>query len=261
MKSIYIEDSYAKSFDTIVSAADGGSVILEATAFYPQSGGQPSDLGSIFRDGEEFKVLRVELPGPAHILDKPGLAPGNKVSGRIDWERRYRFMRSHTACHILSAVIFKETSAKITGNQIDLARSRVDFSLEKFDKSEMAAYVDKASRIITENHAVKTSLMPKAEAMTIPHLVRLAMEVPDREEIRIVEIEGVDRQACGGAHVRTTGEVKGIKLVKAENKGKSNRRVYFELVDGNVALSNFPTLSNSYPAATNAISSDQKPIL
>ena len=140
-------------------------------------------------------------------------------------------MRSHTACHILSAVIFKETGAKITGNQIDLARSRVDFSLEKFDKSDMAAYVDKANQMIVKNHAVKTSFMPKAEAMVIPDLKRLAMQVPDREEIRIVEIEGVDRQACGGTHVRSTGEVKGIKLVKAENKGKFNRRVYFELVD------------------------------
>src|SRR5512137_2587506 len=161
MKSIYIEDSYAKSFDTTVSAADDARVILEATAFYPQSGGQPSDLGSIFRDGEEFKVLRVEPSGPVHILDKPGLVQGNKVSGTIDWERRYRFMRSHTACHILSAVIFKETGAKITGNQIDLARSRVDFSLETFDKSEMSSYVDKANRIIIENHLVRTSFVPK----------------------------------------------------------------------------------------------------
>lgn len=140
-------------------------------------------------------------------------------------------MRSHTACHILSAVIFNETGVRITGNQIDLARSRVDFSLEKFDKSEMAAYVDRANRIIIENHTVKTRLLSKTEALAIPDLVRLAKAVPDREEIRVVEIESIDRQACGGAHVCSTGEVKGIKLVKAENKGKSNRRVYFELVD------------------------------
>jgi len=231
MNSICTGDSYVKSFDTVVRSADGERVVLEVTAFYPQSGGQPSDIGSIFRGGEEFKVLKVEPPGPLHILDKPGLTPGDKVSGIIDWERRCRFMRSHTACHILSAVIFNETGAKITGNQIDLARSRVDFSLEKFDKSEMATYVDKANRIIVENHPVRTSLLSKAEAMTIPNLVRLAMEVPDREEIRIVEIEGIDRQACGGTHVSGTGEIKAIKLVKAENKGKSNRRVYFELVD------------------------------
>jgi misacylated tRNA(Ala) deacylase len=231
MKLIYIEDSYIKSFDALVSSADGEKVVLDRTAFYPQSGGQPSDLGSIFRGEEEFRVLRVDPPDPVHVLDKPGLASGDKVSGRIDWERRYCFMRSHTACHILSAVIFSETGARITGNQIDLAKSRIDFSLEKFDKSEMAAYVDRANRIIVENHPVKTSMLSKTEAMAIPDLVRLAMAVPDREEIRVVEIEGIDRQACGGTHVCSTGEVNGIRLVKAENKGKSNRRVYFELVD------------------------------
>ena len=231
MKPIYIEDSYIKSFDTLVSAVEGDGVILEATAFYPQSGGQPSDLGSLFRDGEKFKVLRVELPGSLHILDKPGLAVGDKVSGRIDWDRRYRFMRSHTACHILSSIIFNATGAKITGNQIDSAKSRVDFSLETFDKSRIATYVDEVNRIISEDHAVKTSLLPRAEAMSIPDLVRLAMDVPDREEIRVVEVEGVDKQACGGTNVRSTGEIRGIKLVKAENKGKSNRRVYFELAE------------------------------
>lgn len=231
MRQIYIQDSYTKSFDTKVDAVEGDGVILEETAFYPQSGGQPSDLGSLFRDGDEFRVLRVESSGPTHILDRTGLSPGDSITGIIDWDRRYRFMRSHTACHILSAVIFKETAARITGNQIDLTRSRVDFSLEAFDKTKIAEYVDQANRIISEDHAVNVSLLPRSEALEIPDLVRLAMEVPDREEIRVIEIEGVDRQACGGTHVRRTGEIKGIKLLKAENKGKSNRRVYFELVD------------------------------
>lgn len=231
MKPIYIEDSYKKCFDTKVDAVEGDGIVLKETAFYPLSGGQPSDFGSLFRDGEEFRVLRVEPSGPIHILDRTGLLAGDKISGEIDWERRYRFMRSHTACHILSSVIFNSTGARITGNQIDLARSRIDFNLEAFDKSKIAEYVDEANRIISEDHIVKTSLLPRSEAMNIPDLVRLVMNVPDREEIRVVEIEGVDRQACGGTHVRSTGEIKGIKLVKAENKGKSNRRVYFELTE------------------------------
>ena len=231
MKPIYIQDSYVKSFETAVAAVEGDGVILEETAFYPQSGGQPSDIGSLLRDGETFQVLRVEPAGPLHILDRPGLAVGDRVLGTIDWERRYRFMRSHTACHILSSVIFNKTGAKITGNQIDLDRSRVDFSLEAFDKSKIAEYVEETNRIISEDHPVRISLLSQAEAMAIPDLVRLAMNVPDREEIRVIEIEGVDRQACGGCHVRSTGEIKGIKLVKAENKGKSNRRVYFMLMD------------------------------
>jgi misacylated tRNA(Ala) deacylase len=111
MRQIYIQDSYIRSFETRVVdtkalEAEGESVILKETAFYPQSGGQPSDAGSLFRSGDEFRVLRVDPSGPLHILDRRGLEPGDSISGIIDWDRRYRFMRSHTACHILSAVEF-----------------------------------------------------------------------------------------------------------------------------------------------------------
>lgn len=116
-------------------------------------------------------------------------------------------------------------------SSVDIITGGDRSSLEAFDKSKIAEYVDQANRIISEDRVVKISLLPRSEALEIPDLVRLAMEVPDREEIRVIEIEGVDRQACGGTHVRRTGEIVGIKLVKAENKGKSNRRVYFELVD------------------------------
>lgn len=233
MKAIYTEDSYLRDFDATVESALGNRVTLDKTAFYPTSGGQPSDLGIIFRDGEEFKVLKVEAldDGIVHIVGSEGLKPGDKVHAQLDWDRRHRFMCSHTACHILSAVIFQETGAKITGNQIDLSRSRVDFSLESFDKAKMNEYVEKANRLIRENRAVRTRVIPRDEALRIPDLVRLAMDLPDREEIRVVEIEGIDTQACGGTHVRSTGEIKGIKMIKAENKGKSNRRVYFALED------------------------------
>ncbi len=145
MKTLYLEDGYLKDFDATVEWVNSDRVILDRTAFYPQSGGQPSDTGSLLKDGQEFDVLHVETPGPTHIADRAGLQAGDKVHGIIDWERRYRFMRSHTACHILSAVIFKETGAKITGNQIDLTRSRIDFSLESFDKTKMAEYVDQVN--------------------------------------------------------------------------------------------------------------------
>jgi len=228
-----LEDSYLWAFDATVEYVFDEKVILDKTAFYPQSGGQPADAGFLFRGDEQFQVVGVE-PGESgieHILDRTGLMPGDKVSGRIDSERRHRFMRSHTACHILSAVIFQETGAKITGNQIELSRSRVDFSLESFDKAKMGEYVEKANGIVGERHPVTTKIIPRAEALALPDLVRLAMDVPDREMIRIVEIEGVDRQACGGTHVKNTGEIGKIKMIKAENKGKANRRVYFSLED------------------------------
>jgi misacylated tRNA(Ala) deacylase len=231
MKAIYLEDPYLRSFDSYIEEARENGVYLDATAFYPESGGQPGDLGIISRGAEMFEVLKVEQAEGRihHHLDRGGLQAGDQVLGEIDWERRYKLMRSHTACHILSAVIFQETKARITGNQIDLHRSRVDFSLESFDRAKMADYVQIANQIVAEDRKVAWRFLTRDEAAAIPHLVKLAMQVPERERIRVVEIEGLDQQACGGTHVRSTAEVKGLRLVKAENKGKSNRRAYFEL--------------------------------
>ena len=235
MRRLYITDSYLKSFEAKVEeVTDGKFIVLEKTAFYPNSGGQPSDTGVLVRYGEVFPVVYAGLFGDkiSHEVGREGLVAGDEVTGTIDWDRRYHFMKSHTACHLLSAVIFRETGAMITGNQIGEDRSRVDFSLEEFDRSKLAEYVDEVNEIIKEDRAVKTSVLPREEAMEIPDLVRLAKEVPDREEIRVVEVEGIDLQACGGTHVRRTGEIKGIKMLKAENKGKFNRRVYFEVLSG-----------------------------
>jgi misacylated tRNA(Ala) deacylase len=233
MKAIYLEDSYLRNLESSVVKASKESLFLDKTAFYPQSGGQPSDQGSLWLGVEEFKVLAAEPKGEEimHIVDREGLQPGDRVRASIDWERRYRFMRSHTACHVLSAVIFQETGAKITGNQIDLARSRVDFSLEDFDKARIKEYVHRANLLIAEGRPVDARVIPRDEALAIPDLVRLAMAVPDREQIRVVSIRGIDIQACGGTHVKNTKEIGKIKMIKAENKGKANRRVYFALED------------------------------
>jgi misacylated tRNA(Ala) deacylase len=235
MRGLYITDSYIESFEAKVEEVnDGKFIVLDKTAFYPNSGGQPSDTGVLVRDGEDFPVVYAGLFGGkiSHELGRPGLEAGEMVTGTIDWDRRYLFMKSHTACHLLSAIIFRGTGAMITGNQIGEDRSRVDFSLEEFDRSKLAEYVDEVNEIIKEDRGVKTALLTREEAMEIQDLVRLAKEVPDREEIRVVEVEGIDLQACGGTHVRRTGEIKGIKMLKAENKGKFNRRVYFEVLSG-----------------------------
>jgi misacylated tRNA(Ala) deacylase len=107
----------------------------------------------------------------------------------------------------------------------------VDFNLENFDEAEMRNYIDKANLIIREDLSLNIKELPRAVAIKIPDLARLAMGIPDREKIRVVEIEGIDLQACGGTHVKSTGEVKGITMAKAENKGRANRRIYFSLED------------------------------
>lgn len=235
MRGLYITDSYLKRFEaTAKEVKDDRFVVLDQTTFYPNSGGQPHDLGVLIREGEEFPVVYAGLFGGqiSHELGRVGLVSGDRVEGSIDWDRRHLFMRSHTACHLLSAVIFRETGAMISGNQIGEKRSRVDFSLDEFDRSMLAESVEKVNRIINEDRDVKTAVISREEALEIPDLVRLEKDVPEREEIRTVEVEGIDLQACGGTHVRSTKEIGRVKMLKAENKGKSNRRVYFEVSEG-----------------------------
>jgi len=231
---LYSTDSYLKSFEGRVVEVLDDEVILDKTAFYPDSGGQPHDTGTLAMGGESFPVVYVRPAEDniAHRVGRPGLVTGDLVRGEIDWERRHLIMRSHTACHLLSAVIFQRTGAMITGNQIGVDRSRVDFSLQDFDRSALADYVETVNEIIRQDRAVSIRPIPREEAMEIPSLVRLVKEVPDREVVRGVEVEGIDLQACGGTHVQRTGEIGRIKMLKAENKGKTNRRVYFEVQRG-----------------------------
>ncbi len=238
MDALYLMDCYAKEFEATVEEVAGDRfVILDKTAFYPDSGGQPHDTGVLVRegDGREFPVTYTRkmddlISHEVAIADSgSGLAAGDRVTGRIDWERRYLFMRSHTACHVLSAVIHKETGALITGNRIGDAKTRVDFSLKDFDRSEIKSFEEKTNEIIDQNLPVEIKILSKEDALKMPSIVKLKMDLPDREEIRVIDIVGYDAQACGGTHVRNTGEIGHIEVVKAENKGKNNRRIYFRL--------------------------------
>jgi misacylated tRNA(Ala) deacylase len=221
-----------KEFEaTVVNVIDDQFVILDKTAFYPNAGGQPNDLGVLVRDGSEYPVVHVQKTDDliSHAIADPGIMVGDSVTGRIDWDRRYLFMRSHTACHVLSAVINKETGALITGNQIGEAKTRVDFSLKDFDRSQIKSFEAKTNEIIDQEIPVEIKILPAEEALKMPSIVKLKMDLPEMEEIRIIDIVGFDAQACGGTHVRNTGEIGRIEVVKAENKGKNNRRIYFRL--------------------------------
>lgn len=229
--ALYMDDSYIKEFEAVVeSVRDGLHVTLDRTAFYPQGGGQPFDTGIIVRNGEEFPVVSVRKADGkiSHEVSKAGLKEEDKVTGRIDWERRYKFMRMHTAAHLLSAVMHSLDKALITGNQIDLDKTRVDYNLAEFDQEKIKQYIEKVNRIIERDLPVNVSYMDREEAMKIPGMVKLAGALPPSVTIlRIVEIPGVDMQADGGTHVKSLKEIGTVEFVRAENKGKDNRRVYY----------------------------------
>lgn len=232
---LYLEDSYLKKWEAEVKEVNEGKyVVLDQTAFYPKSGGQPCDKGVIKRKDQKFNVIFVgKFSGQlSHEVDRKGLEPGDEVQCKIDWKRRYTFMRYHTASHVLSGVINKKTGAMITGNQIGLDRTRVDFSLDEFNKEEIRGYEPEVNRIIEKGLPVKFETMSRKEVMKDPDLVKLAKGLPQSiKKLRIVNIEGFDRQPCGGTHVKNTEEIGKLKITDMANKGKDNRRVYFVLED------------------------------
>ena len=236
-EALYLNDAYLREFDAVVKSVSGEGkfVVLDRTAFYPRSGGQENDTGVLRRGDDVFNVVYVgKFNGEiSHQVESPpgkSLREGDKVRGVIKWERRYRLMRMHTAAHLLSAVFYRNTGAKITGNQLGEDKSRIDFSLENFDREALNEYVKEANRIIKEDIRVEISFMPREEALKMEGIVKLANALPPAiKTLRIVKIGDVDMQADGGTHVSSTAEIGEIVLLKAENKGKNNRRVYYTL--------------------------------
>jgi misacylated tRNA(Ala) deacylase len=229
-RKLFWEDAYVREFDATVSSVDGNQVVLDQTAFNPRGGGLVGDLGTL--DGVRvLDTIKASADSIAHVLEGThSLAAGNTVHGVLDWNRRHRIMRMHTSAHLLSAIFNKETGALITGNQIEPDKSRIDFSLDDFDREKMLVYCSQANEAIAKNPPVKTYFMKREEALKIPGITKLASVMPpDVKDLRIVEIEGYDLQADGGVHVKNLGEVGKIEPLKFENKGKSNRRMYFAI--------------------------------
>jgi len=233
VKELFLVDSYLKEVRaTVISVKDGKYVTLDRTIFYAKGGGQPHDTGRIIRQGEVFDVVFVgKFSGEiSHEVDRVGLQPGDDVFCFLNWDRRYKLMRSHTAAHVLAALLNKGTGALITGNQLEENYVRFDFSLEKFDRTILEEYLVRANELFEEDIEVKWYELPREEALKIPGVVKMAEAFPpDLPVLRIVEIVGLDKQADGGTHVRNLREIGKLELVKTENKGKNNRRIYFKL--------------------------------
>lgn len=232
-QALYLEDSYLKECDaTVVSVKDGKYVVLNQTIFYPKGGGQPWDTGKMIRGNEVYNVVYAgKFSGEiSHEVDHVGLKEGDIVHCVLDWGRRYKLMRSHTAAHVFASLLCTGTGALVTGNQLEEDKIRFDFSLEKFEPEILTQYIDKANELFRKDIPVKWYELPREEALKIPGVIKMAEAFPPEiPRLRIVEVVGVDKQADGGTHVRSLKEVGQIKALKTENKGKNNRRVYFAL--------------------------------
>lgn len=234
-EALYLHNSYIEEFTADIISVDGREIIMDVTAFYPSSGGQPNDTGTIHVNGGDasFNVIDVTKKNGqiVHIVDTDGLSPGDNVTCEINWDRRYILMRMHTAAHILSSVFNKESGVLITGNQLGVDKSRIDFNMENLDREKINSYVEAANKIISENVPVEMWSMKREEALKITDVVKLAGALPPNiPELRLVKIGNYDLQADGGCHVKNTSEIGKIELLSVENKGKSNRRIYYRVI-------------------------------
>jgi len=233
---IYYQDAYIKQFEaTIQEVQEGKLIILDKTCFYPAGGGQPSDMGVLIHQGETFIVNHVGKKDGniIHEVAKLGLKKGDEVQGEINWNKRYKLMRMHTAAHTIAAIMHSLASALITGNRLDEETSRIDFSLDNFNREQIGQYIEQANECIRKNLPVKSYFISVEEAKAIPELSKLAVfnldKIAENGKIRIVEIAGLDKQADGGTHVKSLKEIGKIILDRLENKGSKNRRLYFKL--------------------------------
>jgi misacylated tRNA(Ala) deacylase len=237
----FLHDAYARTVATVVSVVDDtedpARVALERTVFYPTGGGQPHDTGVLRWDGGSARVTAVRKQGDEvwHTLDGDGAVPaaGTAVRGEIDWERRHQLMRTHTALHVLCGVIWNEWGVPVTGGNMEPLAARMDFELDPTPEGFRARAESLMAAEIAANRPIKVSFIPRSEAVLDEALIRTKVSlVPESvAEIRVVDIVGLDKQADGGTHVRSTGEVGRVRVVKTESKGKGNKRIRIAVED------------------------------
>ncbi len=230
---LFQTDSYLREFDAVVTRTlpDEHAVVLDRTAFYPGGGGQPNDVGTI--NGKAVTKVRKAGDDVLHSMDGELPAVGASVHGVLDWDRRYKLMRTHTAMHVLCGTVFRDYGALVTGGDMEPLKGRMDFEFERLQKDLVAVIEAAVNQEVKNARDVRVQILPREEAFQIPDLIRTKINLlPEGiQKVRTVEIVGLDLQADGGTHVRNTSEVGHIRVADYKSKGASNKRIYVEVTD------------------------------
>lgn len=232
---LFHAESYLKEFEATVTDVVDGGVVLDQTAFYTGGGGQPTDSGTLTADGQDYQVTGIKRVDGKLVHQIVGDLPtvGSTVIGRIDWDRRYLLMRTHTALHILCGVVWRDYGAKVTGGNMTPGEARMDFEFENMT-AEFAEEVEaKINAEVSAGRDIIINNLTREEAEQVPDLIRTKINLlpPNIQEIRTIDIHGLDMQADGGTHVANTREVGVIKVVGHESKGRINKRLRIALED------------------------------
>jgi misacylated tRNA(Ala) deacylase len=234
---LFLTDAYLRDVDARVIDVrpDASAVVLDRTVFYPTGGGQPHDSGTL----AGLPVVDVQKDGDAvwHTLALSGggvlPSPGDAVHGTVDWDRRHALMRTHTALHVLCGVIWNEWGKPVTGGNMEPLAARMDFEFDPLPDGFGARVEELVNVELAAGRPIQVSFLPRGSAVEDRDLIRTKVNmIPEGvEEVRVVDIVGLDKQADGGTHVHSTDEVGRIRVVKTESKGKGNKRIRLEVVD------------------------------
>ncbi len=240
---LYLQDQELQTFDSAVVAvdADGGRVLLDQTAFYASGGGQPNDVGTLTSGATIWPVIDVRKNGAdiwhtidRHTSDSETMPEvGATVCGVVEWTRRQELMRTHSAMHVLGGVIWNEYRVAATGNNMEPLKARIDYEFDPLPEGFAERVEALVNAEIAADRPIRVEFLPRDTAVMDEDLIRTKVNmIPEGVmEIRVVDIVGLDKQADGGTHVRSTGAIGTFRITKTESKGKGNKRIRFELSD------------------------------
>ena len=226
-----LDDQTLREWDAVVLAASPEGIVLDRSAFYPGGGGQPPDHGVLLWGGVQTRIADARKTGDdVYLVPSEGdpLPPaGTAVRGAVEDERRTALMRTHSGLHVLCGVVFRDFGALVTGGNMEPLTARMDFNLPEVPEGFKQTIEDAVNKEIESDRPISVRTLPRAEAFEIPDIIRTATNLvpPEVEEVRIIDIVGLDQQADGGTHVASTSQVGRVSVVKVENKGKGFRRL------------------------------------